>query len=799
MSDDVSLAGTRPYVPIEAGPSAAGDALATAAASVVTRVLPMLQDQHRRELMEQSAIEVEVIAERGYFTAARPTPNSNDVRRQLDAARIPTWATREDWYFPGLVIPWYRATGERSQLQFKPKSPVPNRDGKRMKYASAKGCSSLIDVHPRWTRDRGQDDPSLVPYIRDVATPLHITEGIKKADSLTSRGLCTVALNGVYNWRSALGTLGDWEDIPLKGRTVIVVFDADARTNRNVLTAMARIGKWLKSKGAAVRFAVPPMKHHGTDTKGIDDYFAAGGNWADIEMRATPPAAQITGIDRFTDAGLAEEVACECLEGHFIYTTGLGWLTYDGIRWSRTDEGTPSEAIRQYVRSEYLAAVDRKRAAIAADDTKAEEAASDDEQGWKQYQATTRLGALLKHAKDIAGVKRQAEEFDVDPDVLNTPAGLLHLDSGYLEQHTPDHPVTRVTAVSYVPNAEHEAFKAILGSIPDGAEEWLQVHLGQSITGHPAQRLVMLAGGGANGKTALMGCAYRALGGGVLGGAGYATLVPNSLLLSGQSKGAATPEKMELRGLRLAYIEETPEERFMDTQALKEVIDSEAIKGRMLYKDLVEWNPSHSIFLNTNHPPVVVETDHGTWRRLVTIRFPYRYRFEGDQYGEWVEGDLTGDPTLKAKLKDQRAHEAALAWLVQGALRWYGADRTLTAFVDPPVVADATTKWRHDSDTLLRFLTDSCEFDTDWWVSTQDLYKAFVEFCKETNQGIASETTFKKRLMGHTGLPGRLTDVRRRPSQGQRSERFLDPFSTQRTATSPTRGIEGLRFKRDGE
>src|SRR5262249_54509733 len=154
------------------------------------------------------------------------------------------WAINEDYYFPGLLIPMYRATGELVSAQFKPRSPATDRKGRTMKYASAKGRPAVVDVHPRWSRDLGGDDPGLVPYIRDVNTPLYITEGVKKADSLTSRGWCTVALQGVYNWRSTYGSLGDWEDIPLRGRRVIIVFDSDALTNRDVLRAMHRLGRW---------------------------------------------------------------------------------------------------------------------------------------------------------------------------------------------------------------------------------------------------------------------------------------------------------------------------------------------------------------------------------------------------------------------------------------------------------------------------------------------------------------------------------------------------------------------------
>jgi hypothetical protein len=177
-----------------------------------------LFDQHRRELEIDSAIHPDVIAERGYESIHRPTNVDQRQRNRLNSLRIPTWATGADSYFAGILIPMYGPTGQRASYQWKPRRPVPKRDGKKMKYASPKGQTNRLDVHPR---NRSK--------IADPTVELWITEGIKKADSLTSRGLCVIALTGVFNWRSGLGTRGDWEDVPLKGRVATICFDADSR------------------------------------------------------------------------------------------------------------------------------------------------------------------------------------------------------------------------------------------------------------------------------------------------------------------------------------------------------------------------------------------------------------------------------------------------------------------------------------------------------------------------------------------------------------------------------------------
>ena len=176
-----------------------------------------LSAAHQGELCA-SAIDQAVIDERGYRTLQRADQD------ELAALGIRARSTG----FPGLLIPMYRRTGEQISAQFKPKTPIRVK-GRSIKYLSPRGQTNRLDVHPR-NHDQ----------IRDISIPLWVTEGIKKSDSLTSRDCCVVTITGVYNWRSRLGTLGDWEDIPLKGRDIIACFDSDTMTNMSVARAMVR-------------------------------------------------------------------------------------------------------------------------------------------------------------------------------------------------------------------------------------------------------------------------------------------------------------------------------------------------------------------------------------------------------------------------------------------------------------------------------------------------------------------------------------------------------------------------------
>ena len=64
----------------------------------------------------------------------------------------------------------------------------------------------------------------------------------------------------------------------------------------------------------------------------------------------------------------------------------------------------------------------------------------------------------------------------------------------------------------------------------------------------------------------------------------------------------------------------------INIKRLKDLHGTGEMSARYCGKDTVYWTPRHTIFVTTNYLPRVDESDHGTWRRLALVEFPYRYR-----------------------------------------------------------------------------------------------------------------------------------------------------------------------------
>jgi len=256
--------------------------LADASASCVPTSNDALLDEHRKLLVETSAIAPDVIAARGY--------KSETVPKDLG----PLGFKLEQWRTPCLVIPVWNVTGTVAYHQIRPDDPR-TRDGKLVKYDLPAKVRMVIDV-----------PPAVRTMINDPAVPLYITEGVRKADAAVSRGLCCIGLLGVWNWRGkndrgGKTVLADWESVALNGRRVYLVFDSDAATKPDVQKALDRLQSFLQRRGALVEIIGLPHGDGG-GKMGLDDYFAAGHT---VEELKALPVLELTLLNGEANAQLA--------------------------------------------------------------------------------------------------------------------------------------------------------------------------------------------------------------------------------------------------------------------------------------------------------------------------------------------------------------------------------------------------------------------------------------------------------------------------------------------------------------
>jgi phage/plasmid-associated DNA primase len=344
---------------------------------------------------------------------------------------------------------------------------------------------------------------------------------------------------------------------------------------------MKRVANFLKYKGAKkVYYSIVPGEVNGTEVKGVDDYFAAGGTLDELKAarEGTPPKID-TSDDAFSDSILAETIADELMTDKHIWVKGLGWMTWDGRKWCQRSDESVTEDLRQYC-------IDQLTQAVEA--LKSDNSLHPVVDGWRSMLKRHRLTAVIGLAKGI--VERQVSEMDADPDVLNTPSGVVDLDTGELHPHDPTLLMTKITSGCYRPGYTHPDWEKALEALPTVEQEWFQVRVGQGITGHTTPDGVMpvMQGTGENGKSVLTTDGLvPALG-------DYASMASPKLFQF--SKGSEhSEERATLQGIRVLIAEELTEGRSIDITALKQIQDVGMITARHVFQKNMTFRASHSL------------------------------------------------------------------------------------------------------------------------------------------------------------------------------------------------------------
>ncbi|MEJ7765735.1 MAG: phage/plasmid primase, P4 family, partial [Acidimicrobiales bacterium] len=310
---------------------------------------------------------------------------------------------------------------------------------------------------------------------------------------------------------------------------------------------------------------------------------------------------------------------------------------------------------------------------------------------------------------------------DAEPWLLNVRNGTLDLRSGRLRPHRAGDLLTKQAAASYHPEAEAPTWSTFLARVlPDlDVRTFVQRSLGYAATGIVAESLLWLAyGGGANGKTTLLGTVEAVLG-------DYAAPAAPDLLLAGRDQHPTA--LADLKGARLVLTSELDDGRRLAEATAKQLTGGDVIKARVMRGDFFSFAPTHHLWVQTNHRPGVRGTDTGIWRRLRLVPF------------EVTVPVSEQDPRLGEKLRTEAG--GILAWLVQGCLDWQQHGLT-----EPLAVWHATADYRAEEDSIGTFLTDCCIEQEQATVSAADLYDAYRTWADANGERQLNQRRFGQQL-----------------------------------------------------
>jgi len=430
-----------------------------------------------------------------------------------------------------------------------------------------------------------------------------------------------------------------------------------------------------------------------------------------------------------TDLGNAERFRERYLD-KLLWCPALGWLAWDGKRWSRDGaDDLVKIAEHDTVRAIQDEAYEVRSSGIKGTDTGARDFVFDEKKGllysdkiasWgRSSEALNKLGALSKRGAPYFAIG--VEKLDADKMKVNVNNGTLVVarksdgeDYVSFRSHDPDDLITKLSPVDYDPKAVCPDYDKFIARVQpqDAMRVFLHQWLGLSLTGDVSeQKLAFLYGKGSNGKSVLVDAVSYVAG-------DYGETVPIETFLDhGKSRnaGQATPDLAILPGVRMLRTSEPEKNSRLAEAMVKLVTGGEPIQARHLNRDFFKFYPQFKLTISGNYRPTISGADEGIWRRLRLVPFNVFIPKE--------ERDIH----LAEKLRAEAS--GILNRLLDGLRLW--CDKGL---IEPDAVTAATAQYRSASDPLGRFLSACLVESPSDRVQSSVLYQVFEAWCKSSGE-----------------------------------------------------------------
>jgi putative DNA primase/helicase len=438
-----------------------------------------------------------------------------------------------------------------------------------------------------------------------------------------------------------------------------------------------------------------------------------------------------------TELGLGERLVDQHGQDIRWEPTWKAWLGWNGKYWS-LEAGT--EVVRQKMQvtvrsipdethalsADYLAAKEHF-IAVAADDNVSDSVRTDAEGKFemlkKQMEAIRSFALKCETAaKFTSGMTLASHQpailadyrvFDQNPWLVNFKNGTLDLRTGDFHPHKREDFLTRIVPYEYDPEAECPMFNGFLRDFMQGNKRMISFlwrAMGYTACGvTDEQKIFILHGDGANGKSTLLNLLLEIFG---QGPGGYSMAANSENLLSTRNSNKHETWRMSLAGTRIVSCQEVDEGRSLAESMLKELTGSDMITGRKLYQNEWTYKPQFAIWMAINHLPHVRGTDEGIWRRLCVIECNANFKDKPDR-------DMPRRLLLEAPGIWAHIAREARTWIKEGLAL-------------PREVIVSNTVYRHEQDPLRDFIERWCILDPEVIEARPTLWAAYEEHCADS-------------------------------------------------------------------
>lgn len=304
-----------------------------------------------------------------------------------------------------------------------------------------------------------------------------------------------------------------------------------------------------------------------------------------------------------------------------------------------------------------------------------------------------------------------SERVDTDSNYINLQNGLYNLNSLQIEPHRRDWYSTYQLPFSYDAKADCPTWHAFLqNAFHDPYDSMnalqniisLQQAFGYSLTGDTQYRLSFwLVGLSGTGKSTVLNV-LQALGGSAHISIDLELLAKNEYQLA------------DCAGKRIVSFTEPSSGAVLNDGVYKRLVSSDMIKARKIFGMPFQFRPSFKVWGAMNEMPRVLDRSDAVFNRIVI------YEMNN------VVPENKRDPQLYTKLMQE------LPGIFNWALEGLESVRDKKRVFVPPSSKRARDDYQSSNDPEMLFVQEELEADTTAFIASNELYKRYSEWCRDT-------------------------------------------------------------------
>lgn len=324
----------------------------------------------------------------------------------------------------------------------------------------------------------------------------------------------------------------------------------------------------------------------------------------------------------------------------------------------------------------------------------------------------TLRAAKETHRKIVLRTMEDFNIFNSNQYLFAVDNGVIDMQTGKFQEHSPDFFLTLKSPVIYNPDAKCPEIAAFLTNSLGTDDDILSVLdiLTAKTTTLNFEYFAVAIGSGSNGKSVLEELIRYFYGDDQIAEVEIATLTQNRF------------DKIQLYGKRFLINSEVSGD-VRESRIIKAISGGMRIDADQKNKSHVQFRPHCFIFFDTNMPPRFADNTYGFQRRLVKPDFPFKFVDEPTQPNEKKR-----DPNLLIKINRQEELSGLLNLLIANAPRVL-PDKTIYRKGSGKDIAE---EYDLQANSLAAFYDKFVE-ESESWVSSAALYDCYKNFCKIIN------------------------------------------------------------------